>query len=143
MNTKKFLIGGIAGGVIYFLLGYLFYGNLFADFFQKNAGSATGVGRTMDQFLWWSLLLGNIMGGCLLSYIFIRSKVNSLSTGFVTGAVIGLLVAASYDFVSHGVSNLMSTTGVFGDIAVFMIISAIAGAVIGWICGLVGKRAVS
>ena len=64
MNTKKFLIGAIVGGIVYFLLGYLFYGKLLSDFFIKNAGSATGVNRAMDQFVWWSLVLGNIFRGC-------------------------------------------------------------------------------
>jgi hypothetical protein len=87
MNTKKFLVGGLTGGIIYFLLGYLFYGNLFSDFFMKHAGTATGVSRAMDQFVWWSLVLGNILGGCLLSYVFVKSNVKSVGSGLVTGAV--------------------------------------------------------
>lgn len=143
MNTKKFLIGGISGGIVYFLLGYLFYGNLLSDFFMKNAGSATGVGRAMDQFVWWSLALGNILGGCLLAYVFIKSNISSAGSGLVTGAVVGLLVASSYDFISYATSNLMKTTGVLGDIGTFTVMSAIAGAVVGWVCGLIGKSSVS
>ncbi len=33
-------MGGIAGGIVFFFLGYLFYGTLFSDFFSKNGGSA-------------------------------------------------------------------------------------------------------
>ena len=139
MNTKKFLIGGVVGGIIYFLLGYLFYGNLLSDFFQKNAGTATGVDRAMDQFVWWSLILGNILGGCLLAYVFIKSNVNSVSSGLVTGAVIGLLSASAHGFISYSVSNLMTSTGMLGDIGTFTIMSAITGAIVGWICGLIGK----
>ena len=143
MNTKKFLLGGLAGGIIYFFLGYLFYGNLLADFFHNNAGTATGVERTMDQFQWWSLILGNIFYGCLLSYIFIRSGVSSAGSGFLTGAAVGLLVSAAFDFTSHGVSNLMSTKGVIGDIGTFTVMSAITGAIVGWVCGLIGKSPVT
>ncbi len=139
MNTKKILIGALVGGIVYFLLGYLFYGNLLSDFFTKNAGTATGVNRVMDQFVWWSLVLGNILGACLLSYVFVKANINSLSSGLATGAVIGLLVASSYDFISYGVSNLTSLTGVIGDIATFTVMSAITGAIVGWICGFVGK----
>jgi len=139
MNTKKFIVGGLVGGIVYFLLGYLFYGNLFSDFFMKNAGSATGVSRPMDQFVWWALALGNIFGGFLLSYVFIKSNVRTVGSGLLTGAAIGLLMAASYDLISYGTSNLTTTTGVVGDIGIFALMSAIAGAVVAWILGLIGK----
>ena len=143
MNTKKFLIGGLVGGIVYFLLGYVFYGRLLSDFFHKNAGTATGVDRAMDQFVWWSLVLGNVLEGCLLSYVFVKSNVSSVGSGLVTGAVIGLLTAASHDFIMYGVSNLMNTTGVLGDIGTFTVMSAITGAIVGWVCGLIGKASVT
>lgn len=139
MNTKKFIIGGLAGGIVYFLLGYLFYGNLFSDFFMKNAGSASGVSRPMDQFVWWALALGNIFGGFLLSYVFIKSKVSSPGSGLLTGAAIGLLMAASYDLISYGTSNLTTTTGVVGDIGIFALMSAITGAIVAWVIGLISN----
>jgi hypothetical protein len=143
MNTKKFLIGGLVGGIVYFFLGYIFYGKLLADFFHNNAGTASGVERAMDQFVWWSLALGNVLGGCLLSYVFIKSNVKSVGSGLVTGLVVGLLTAASYDFIVYGTSNLATTTSVLGDIATFTVMSAITGAVVAWVCGLIGKAPVS
>ena len=143
MNTKKFLIGGLVGGIVYFFLGWLFYGHLLTDFFMKNAGTATGVDRPMDQFVWWSLALGNVLGGCLLSYVFIKSNVRSVGSGLVTGAAIGLLTAAAHGFISFGVSNLMTNTGMLGDIGTFTVMSAIAGAVVAWVCGLIGKASVT
>ncbi len=143
MNTKKFLIGGIVGGIVYFLLGYLFYGNLLSDFFMKNAGSATGVSRAMDQFVWWALALGNVLGGCLLSYVFVKSNVNSVASGLATGAVVGVFTSGSYDLIMYATSNLMTTRGVLGDIGTFTVMSAITGAVVGWVCGLIGKPSVS
>src|SRR5450755_4713355 len=135
MNTKKFLIGGLVGGIVYFLLGYVFYGRLLSDFFHNNAGTATGVDRAMDQYVWWSLVLGNVFQGCLLSYVFVKSNVSSVGLGLVT--------AASFDFIWYGVSNLMTTTGVLGDIGTFTVMSAITGAIVGWVCGLIGKASVT
>lgn len=139
MNTKKILIGAIVGGIVYFLLGYLFYGKLLTDFFAKNAGSATGVNRAMDQFVWWSLIVGNLFMGLLLSYVFVKSNVRSVSAGLTTGFVVGLFSSASYDFVAYATSNLMNTTGLLGDVATFAVMSAIAGAVIAWVGGMIGK----
>jgi hypothetical protein len=139
MNSKKFIIGGLVGGIVYFLLGYVFYGNLLTDFFTKNAGSATGVDRAMDQFEWWSLALGNILGGCLLAYVFIKSGISSVGSGLVTGAIIGLLVASAHNFIMYGVSNLTNLTGAIGDIGTFTVMSAITGAIVAWVFGLIGK----
>jgi len=97
----------------------------------------------MDQFVWWSLALGNILQGCLLSYVFVKSNVSSAGSGFATGAVIGLLAAAAHGFIMYGVSNLMTTTGLLGDIGTFTVMSAITGAIVGWVCGLIGKASVT
>ena len=140
MNTKKFFFGGIAGGIAFFLLGYLFYGMLFSDFFSKNAGSATGVPRQMDQFVWWALILGNLLFGFLLSYVENKARIRTLGAGFVAGAVLGILFAASYDFTSYATSNLMTMKGVWADILVLGVIAAISGAVVGLVRGMVGKE---
>jgi len=42
MNTRKFLIAGISGGIVYFLLGWLIYGMLLNDYMRS---SVAGVGR--------------------------------------------------------------------------------------------------
>ena len=36
MNTKNFIIGGIAGGIINFFLGWIFYGMLFKDLYPQT-----------------------------------------------------------------------------------------------------------
>jgi len=36
MNVKKFLVSGIAGGIINFLLGWIYYGILFKNTFPSN-----------------------------------------------------------------------------------------------------------
>lgn len=131
MNTKNFLTGGIVAGVVYFLLGWLFYGTLLADFMQNNMGSATGVARDANSYVWWALILGNLFFGLLIAYVFDKAGIRSFVSGFTTGAVIGFLTAAAIDLTMYGTSNLMTTTAVAVDIAVFTIISAIAGGAAG------------
>ncbi len=36
MNVKNFIVGGIVGGIVDFLLGWLFYGMLFKDIFPES-----------------------------------------------------------------------------------------------------------
>ena len=139
MNQRKFLLAGIAGGITYFFLGWLFYGILLADFMKNHAGSATGVDR--QDMVFWSLILGNLFSGFLLSYIFVRwANITSAAAGAVAGAIIGFLTSAAYDFISYGVTNLSSKRGVLADIVTYTILSAIAGAVVGAVAGM-GKKA--
>ncbi len=135
MNTKRFLLGGIAAGVTYFLLGWLFYGNLLTNFFKDNMGSATGVERDPDNMIFWALILGNLVWGFLLAYVFEKAGTRSFVSGFTTGAVTGFLVMSGVDLILYGTTNLMNTTALGVDIAVFTIISAIAGGAAGAVMG--------
>ena len=46
MDIKRFIIGTVVGGITLFILGYVIFELAFADFFDANAGSATGVWKT-------------------------------------------------------------------------------------------------
>ena len=140
MNTNKFLVGGIIGGIGYFLLGWLVWGMLLKDFMANNVGSATGVMRADDQVVWWSLIIGNLFSGFALSYVLNKAGAISAGLGAATGAIVGLLISAGFDFTMYGVSNLMNTTGALVDIAASTVVGAIVGAVIGWYLGM-GKKA--
>lgn len=139
MNTKNFMVGGLVGGVVYFLLGWLFYGNLMTQFFRDNPGTATNVERPMDQMVWWALILGHLLFGFLLSYIFAKSGVSTLTNGLVTGAVVGFLMCSAVDLTMYGTTNISSKKGVVADIAIFTVMSAIVGAVIGAVNGALNK----
>ena len=70
MDIKKLIIGGITGGILYFLLGWLVYGNLLAEFMKAHPGTATGVDRAMADMNWMYLTIGNLLSGFLIAYIF-------------------------------------------------------------------------
>ena len=131
MDTKKFLIGTVVGGITYFILGYLFYGLLFMDYFNGNLGSATGVYRT-DDLIWWSLLLGNFAGAGLLTYIFLMwAHISTFKSGLRAGTVIGLLMTLSWDLISYATSNILNLQASLMDVVIGTIMTAIAGAAIG------------
>ncbi|WP_163710600.1 hypothetical protein [Mangrovibacterium lignilyticum] len=130
--TKKILLSGIAGGVIFFLLGWLFYGMLFADFFENNAGTAIGVYKNDTEISLLLLFIGNLAWGFLLATIFgcwgtIKSAMDGTSKGFILGILMGLGI----DLSMYATSNLMNFTAVVVDICIFGIVTAIAGAVVG------------
>lgn len=138
MDAKKFAIGTLVGGIAFFLLGWLMYGMLFMNYFQANAGSATGVSKeAMDM---WALFLGNLAMAALFTLIFLRwAGVSTFVGGLKAGAVIGLLIALGYDLTMFGTTNIMTLGGVMMDVVVYTVMSAIAGGLIGLVLGM-GKK---
>jgi hypothetical protein len=141
MTNRKILLGGIGGGVTFFLLGWLFYGFLLAGFMADNAGSATGVSREMDQMQMWALMLGNLSYGFLLAIIFGKwANIQTAGSGFKAGLLLGFLIAAGIDFIMYGVSNMMNLTATLVDIIAFSVMTAISGVVVALILGA-GQKA--
>lgn len=136
MSSKNYVLAGIAGGIAFFLLGWLVYGILLLDFMATNAGTATGVQRAETEMVWWALMLGNLSTGFLLSYVFsCVGSVKTAASGAKTGAWLGFLMAASIDLSMYGTSNIMNLTGALVDILAFTIMASIAGAVVAWVLG--------
>ena len=139
MDIKKLLIGGIVGGILYFGLGYLVYGNLLMNFMKDHPGTATGIDRTMEEFQFMYLTIGNLAMGFLLAYIFVKGNINSAASGLVTGGIVGLLVSVGFDSVMYATTNIISKTAMAADVAAFTVISAIVGAIVGMVMGM-GKK---
>lgn len=127
MNTTKFFIGGIAGGIIYFLLGWLVYAMLLANYMHSPV---SGVERG-DAIVYWSLILGNLLLGFVLSYVINRSGAVSVASGLGAGFITGFLFISGFDFIMHGTTHLITLHQVSADVIAFSVISAIAGAVVG------------
>jgi hypothetical protein len=130
MNTKSFLTGTFVGGITLFILGFLFYVVIFSSFMESQMGTATGVQKeTME---WWPLILGNLAGAALLTYIFLKwAGISTFLTGLKAGALLGFLIALSWDMIMYDTSNLMTLAGAFADVLIYSLMYGIAGGVIG------------
>lgn len=137
MKTSKLFLAGVAGGVTFFILGFILYGLLLMDFFTRNSTNDVSRG---DNMLWWALILGNLCIGFLLAYIFGQwASIKTFMGGLMGGAIVGLLFTAGMDFTMHGTSDMMSMTGVLADIVVGTIMFALTGGVVGLVLGM-GKE---
>lgn len=139
MSTKRFLAGALTGAIVFFFLGYLFYGVLLQNFMKENGGTATNVARDMNNFVWWALIAGNIGMGVLLSYILNKSNAISAQGGLKRGFIVFLLVAVSADLINYATTNLATYKLMAADIATMAVMGGIAGAVTGWVCSMVDK----
>jgi hypothetical protein len=134
MNSQKFIVGGIVGGILYFLLGYVLYGLLLKSFFDDN-----GMAVNMDNMVWWAMIVGNLAGGFLLSYILSKGNVSTAGGGAGTGFIVGLLMSLSFDLVMYGIGKGMSLKGIAADVAAAAVMTAIVGAAVGWVLGMSKK----
>ncbi len=122
MNVKNFVISGIAGGFIEFILGWLFYGILFKDSFPSNG--------TENMLL---IFLGCMTFGFLLSYIFIKwAHISNWKTGLSSGAIIGLFIALYFSFFANSMKTMdeLNIQLMALDTAITVVMSAIVGATI-------------
>src|SRR5580693_2654137 len=140
MDTKKFLIGTLVGGVVLFILGYLFYGMLLMNFFIQHSHAPAGLMKAMSELVWWALILGNLASGALLTYIFLKlGNVNSFGTGASIAAAVGFFTSLSFDLIRYATENSADLTAMFADVVVFLVMNAIAGGIIAAVLGM-GKK---
>lgn len=130
MNTKQWVVGTIAGGIVLFVLGYVFFDLLLGDFYAANSGSATGVMREAPVF--WAVGVGAIAYTVLVLYA-LRSQGASVSmaSGMKAGAIVGCLIWLCADFTLYGITNMSNLTVTIVDPLVEIVRGGIMGAVLG------------
>jgi hypothetical protein len=91
MNAKNFIFGGIVGGIVDFLLGWVFYGMLFTNIYPQNE-------NTKLEFIF----LGCMTFGFFISLIFSKwAGITNAISGLKAGAVIGLFYGLSMNFFMY------------------------------------------
>jgi hypothetical protein len=133
MNIKKLAIGGITAGIVFFLLGWLIYGILLMDFMKAHPGTMGGFNKAAPDLLW--VAVGNLLSGFLMAYIFTKANVNTLANGFITGAVVGVLMAAAHNCIDYGLTNLLSKKMIMADVLGALVLSGVTGAITGLVMG--------
>lgn len=134
MNTRSFLTGGLIAGIVYFLLTSLVFGLILADTMRGYINES--VIRKDEDIILWSLMLGNLCYGFLLSYIFHQTGINSARRGSAAGATIGLITSLTFDLNFFGTSTMYKDlTIVAFNASAFLVISAITGMVLGYWMG--------
>ena len=133
MNTKTFIIAGLVGGIVDWLLGWLFYGIIFADKFpQPDAESNAMLYITLGCFTY----------GFFISYIYNKwANISTFSTGLKAGAIIGLFMglAANFFRMAEQASDNFEMFAI--DIAISIVMAAIVGGIIAVVNGKLASKA--
>lgn len=128
MKTKNFLVSGIVGGIVYYLLGWLFYGILLKDFFPQPEASS--------QVMIY-ILLGCLTYSLFIAYIFNKwAQITKAGTGAKAGAMIGLFLGLFYNFFN--MAMMPETT--YELAALDLIITIVSSAIIGAIMGAINRK---
>ena len=136
MDIKKIGIGAVVGGIVLYVMGYVFWEMLFADFFAANSGSATGVDR--EAPILWAMILGTLIYAEAIAVGVDSRNATSLIDGAIIGAVVGVWIWGTADLILYGLTHLNTLTGAIADIVLEGVRGAIAGAVIALVAGKLG-----
>lgn len=124
MNAKNFLVSGIVAGIVNFLLGWVFYDQLFPDLYPKE-------GEPNMVFIG----LGCLIFGLLVAYVLTGiASITSTKEGLKGGAVFGLLYGISMNLFMYS-SMEPNYQNMAIDTAISIVMVAIMGAVIAMING--------
>jgi hypothetical protein len=124
MNAKKFLVSGVVGGIVNYLLGWLLYGIIFMDQFPVKEGEVMNL--TM-------IALGSLVWGLFVAYIFTKwARISTWSTGLQAGAIIGFFLALYYNIFYNSIKAIADVNWqIIGlDVVLTIVITAISGAAI-------------
>jgi hypothetical protein len=128
MDSKRFAIATLVGGVVLYAVGYLIFTTAFAAFYAANGGSATGVDR--DGQIVWALAIANLAYAALITFAMGRRASASIGEGAMVGAVVGFLIWCTVDFVLYGTTNIANLTRTLVDPLLEIVHGGIAGAAI-------------
>ena len=132
MDTKNFLLASLAGGIVFFVSGFLFYGVLLSDFMV--AGSAEGVMKETPDFV--PLILSQLIFGAFLTMVLRRwPGAGTLAQGAKAGASLGVLLGLGFSLVQYATMNVMNVALIPVEAVVGAIQGALAGGAIGVVLG--------
>ncbi len=132
---SRFVPALLAGMATLAVLGSVLYGVIFAGLFAANVDA--GIMKQPPALLWVGL--AHLPFGLLLTLVVSWRGATSAAAGAVTGAILGFLMAASYDFSQYGTTNGWTLRLTLVEPLISAVLVGGAGAVVGLVLG--GKTA--
>jgi hypothetical protein len=122
MNTKSFILSGIAGTVVSILLGFLFYGLLFTDLHPGDS----------EPYMVF-IILGCLFYAFAFALIYNRwANISTSNLGAKAGFLIGLLWTLSMNFFMYSSGSSLDS-----NFLLLVAIDAVSAAIMGGVIALV------
>ena len=96
----KLLISTVVAFVLFFLLGWLFYGIIFAN----HLSTLRVLMRPDSDMKMWAIMVGSLLQGLFLSILYMKTYKgeNPIKEGFVFAAIMSMLMSFPYVFYMWG-----------------------------------------
>lgn len=135
----RLLASTVAGGIVFFVLGFLIYGMALAETMKTWMVQYPGLMKEPPNFI--ALGLANLAWGFLLAVIFeFWAGIRDFKSGAVAGAVIMFIVASAVDLQFKAFMVLIiGYMPVIVDVIVVAVMGAVGGGVVGQVLGMMSK----
>ena len=117
--NKSIIYSTITGTIVYFLLGWLFYGILFTDLYPSN-----------QEYSMQLVLLGSLFYVLVFSLIYARwASISTFKSGAKVGLILGIVYAISMNSY-YAASNGLNIEHFLTDVLIATVSTAIMGGVV-------------
>lgn len=134
----KLILSTIVGGIVLFILGWVFYVLIFGSFITENFGK---IMRSPDDYKLWAIVVAQFLQALFLAWIYPKGYKGGspAKEGFMFGIAIGLLTSVPYVFYLWAQYPVKWQAAVVDGICM-LVMTVIAGLVIGLIYGRIGAK---
>lgn len=127
MNVKNFIVGGIVGGIVDFLLGWVVYGMLLKDTMPMEPG-------TKENMLF--IFLGCMSFGFLISWVFSQGEgISNLTAGIKMAIGIALFMGLCSHFFMNMTKETIDVKMMAIDIIASLVLATGVGAAVATVNG--------
>lgn len=138
----RLLAATVAGGIVFFVLGFIIYGLILEErVMRPNMNTYPGLMNEVP--VWLPLILANMVSALLLAYIFEKwAGIRTFVGGMKGGAVVWFLISLSFQLMFLAFMNLSKNfIPNVADVVGSTVMGATGGGVIGQVLGMMNKDA--
>jgi hypothetical protein len=141
--SVKTIVAAVAGGAVFFLLGFLIFGIALGPYMQTMTVQYTGLFKLEPNFV--AIALFTLAWGGLLAMIFdYWADIRTFAGGAIAGAIIMFLIAFAHEMQTKAFMVLsIGYMPVIINVLVTAFMGAVAGGVVGAVLGVMTKEPVA
>jgi hypothetical protein len=134
----KLILSTIIGGIVLFILGWIFYVLIFGGFITENYGK---IMRSPDDYKLWAVIAANFLEALFLAWIYPKGYKGGspAKEGFMFGIDFGLLMSVPYMFYIWAQYPIKWQAALV-DGLIMLVMTIITGFVIGLVYGKIGEK---
>ncbi|HJS52393.1 MAG TPA: hypothetical protein VJ781_10875 [Pyrinomonadaceae bacterium] len=138
--SVKTIVAAVAGGVVFFLLGFLIFGIALNQYMQSMTVPYPGLFKVQPNFV--AIALFTLTWGGLLAMIFdYWADIRTFAGGAIAGAIVMFLIAFAHEMQTKAFMVLsIGYIPVIVNVLVTAFMGAIAGGVVGAVLGAMTKE---